>query len=287
MVVFKMNLLIICLLGLYSTVLATIEQRNCLIPKNLQRSWFSWEIGLPLQTVIDATSLSRHGDYINVKQHHDDCINFEQHHDDEYSFVFKELTAKCFKCVRTFMRTPNVFEKLESECVSLAPGEEPTVENVCKVTKDDQRLITLFNENYVPTDCRSSLDGIWHFTHQNRFRFTGVCDKPDARINSCQTGGTPNQKFNITYQQCEGIEGTFSDTFEFNCLGDWFVGEKHYFAAVNPKESRKTEKYRCFLKNRDDDLYVGASVTPECNVLRTPQTSPERWQLTPVKPGCR
>jgi len=55
-----------------------------------------------------------------------------------------------------------------------------------------------------------------------------VCDKPDARIQSCQTAGTQfliqNQKFNVTYQQCEGMEGTFTGTVEFSCLGDWFVG---------------------------------------------------------------
>ena len=38
---------------------------------------------------------------------------------------------------------------------------------------------------------------------------------------------------------------------------------------ANTKESRKDEKYRCFLKNRDDDYYLGVSITPECNVLKT------------------
>lgn len=87
------------------------------------------------------------------------------------------------------------------------------------------------------------------------------------------------------------MEGTFSGNVEFSCLGDWFVGKNHYFAVANTKESRKDEKYRCFLKNRDDDLYVGVSITAECNTLKTPETSPERLKLTPVKaefvePGC-
>lgn len=48
---------------------------------------------------------------------------------------------------------------------------------------------------------------------QNRFRFTGECNHPDAQIKSCQTAGTQflitNQKFNITYKKCSGMKGTF------------------------------------------------------------------------------
>lgn len=66
-------------------------------------------------------------------------------------------------------------------------------------------------------------------------------------------------------------------------MGDWFVGKNHYFAVANTKESRKDEKYRCFLKNRDDDLFIGVSITAECNTLRTVEKSPERLHITPGK----
>lgn len=68
---------------------------------------------------------------------------------------------------------------------------------------------------------------------------------------------------------------------EYSCLGDWFVDKNHYFAVANTKESRKDETYRCFLKNRDDDLYIGVSITAECNTLKTPEKSPERMRITP------
>ncbi|KAF2892109.1 hypothetical protein ILUMI_14064, partial [Ignelater luminosus] len=79
---------------------------------------------------------------------------------------------------------------------------------------------------------------------------------------------------------------------EYSCLGDWFVGKNHYFAVANTKESRKNKKYRCFLKNRNLDLYIGVSTTAECNTLKTVQKSPERLHIIPVKskvvePGCR
>lgn len=59
------------------------------------------------------------------------------------------------------------------------------------------------------------------------------------------------------------MTGTFNGVVEYSCLGDWFIGKNHYFAVANTKESRKDEKYRCFLKNRDDDLYIGVSITAE------------------------
>lgn len=59
------------------------------------------------------------------------------------------------------------------------------------------------------------------------------------------------------------------------------MDKNHFFAVVNTKESRKDEKYRCFLKNRDDDLYIGVSITAECNTLKTVEKSPERMRVTP------
>ena len=180
--------------------------------------------------------------------------------------------------------------------MNINSNEEPTFENVCRGIRSDQQLITYFNDNYVPLLCRSSLEGVWQFAYQNRFRFTGECDNPDAKIQSCQTAGTQflitNQKFNITYKKCPGMDGTFDGVVEYSCLGDWFVGKNHYFAVANTKESRKDEKFRCFLKNRDDDLYIGVSITAECNTLQTVEKSPERMRITPVKaevvePGCR
>ena len=147
---------------------------------------------------------------------------------------------------------------------------------------------------------------MWQFAYQNRFRFTGECNHPGNVIQSCQTPGSQflitNQKFAITYKKCEGMSesldgskfsqsilcmvqiykflGSFTAA-EYSCLGDWFIGKNHFFAVANTKESRKDEKFRCFLKNRDDDDYLGKSITPECNTLKSPEDSPERYRLTP------
>lgn len=271
---------------------ATVEgQKKCDIPKVLQGTWFSWEVGEPTTTTIDDWSYERQGP--KQGRHRIECVASNRNGSD-HTLIFKG--SECYTCVKAFPRTLNVFEKFETNCVTLERNEKPTIDRICRGLRQDQQLITLFNKNFVPISCRSSLEGVWHFAYQNRFRFTGECDSPDAKIQSCQTPGTQfliqNQKFNITYRQCQGMDGTFNGVVEFSCLGDWFIGKNHYFAVVNTKESREDEKYRCFLKNRDDDLYIGASITAECNTLKTVEKSPERYRVTPVKsevvePGCR
>ncbi|XP_018333594.1 uncharacterized protein LOC108742778 [Agrilus planipennis] len=256
---------------------------DCNIPVIMRGSWFSWENGQNTETEINANTMTRKGI----------CVAIKDEFYTNYTLVFKRET--CYTCIKFLVRTVNVLEKMETSCQNI-PESEFTLERVCSALLPDQQLITLFSENYVPVNCRSSLEGVWNFAYQNRFKFTGECSHPDAQIRSCQTVGSQflitNQKFNITYKKCDGMSGTFDGLVEYSCLGDWFVDKNHYFAVANTKESRKDEKYRCFLKNRDDDLYIGVSITAECNTLKTVEKSPERLHVTPVKaevvePGCR
>uniref|UniRef100_T1J8A6 Uncharacterized protein n=1 Tax=Strigamia maritima TaxID=126957 RepID=T1J8A6_STRMM len=256
---------------------------SCDIPKVIRGHWFSRENGVNTVTEFDSNSMTNRGT----------CLDISNTNNDNFTFVFQ--MNNCYSCVRILVRTINLVEKLETECVNLKFGVVPTLSEVCKSLDSTHNMITMFNENPTPLNCRSSLEGVWHFAYQRRDMFTGQCSNREANITSCQTPGTQfnieNQQFVINYKKCDGMDKTLDADVYYSCLGDWFVNKNHYFAAVNSKESRKEEKYRCFLKNRDDDLFLGISITPDCSVLKTPQESPERLQLTPVKaevviPGC-
>ncbi|XP_054275939.1 uncharacterized protein LOC128995870 isoform X1 [Macrosteles quadrilineatus] len=262
---------------------------ECNIPIVLRGSWFSWE-NIQTETELNANEMHRNSDHGYV------CEDIKEDFHVNYTIVFHHPADGCYHCVKFVVRTVNVLERIETGCVNLRRGQQPTVENVCANLNPDQQLITMFSQNYVPVNCRSSLEGVWQFAYQNRFRFTGECNHPEAQIRSCQQAGSQflisNQKFNITYKACPGMTGTFDGVVEYSCLGDWFVDKNHFFAVANTKESRKEEKYRCFLKNRDDDLYLGVSITAECNTLKTVEKSPERLHVNPVKAevveaGCR
>lgn len=51
-------------------------------------------------------------------------------------------------------------------CITLNVGETPNVNTVCRALDKDQQLVTLFSENFVPVNCRSSLEGVWQFAYQ-------------------------------------------------------------------------------------------------------------------------
>nr|CAG4642389.1 EOG090X03AK [Evadne anonyx] len=261
-----------------------VESKDCDIPFVVRGTWFHRENGEYFTTEINGDSMSDRGT----------CLYSHNSHHVNYTFVFKDPQTTCYHCVNFFVRTVNILDKVESGCVALR-DQSPSLNSICDGINPDQQLVTMFAENFVPVNCRSGLEGVWQFAYQNRFRFTGECNHPGAVIQSCQTPGSQflitNQKFTITYKKCEGMSESLDGTTEYSCLGDWFIGKNHFFAVANTKESRKDEKFRCFLKNRDDDAYIGKSITPECNTLKSPEDSPERYRMTPVKsetvtPGC-
>ncbi|XP_068208102.1 uncharacterized protein udt [Palaemon carinicauda] len=280
---FFKNYLIASLIATCLFIYEADAAAQCVVPYVIRGSWFSFEKGTNTITDIDTSSMSRHGE----------CVALKVHRHDVKSLLFK--SDRCYYCVEFKIRTVNVLEKMSTGCVSFPAGKKPSLEEVCAEMDSNQALITMFNENYIPKNCRSAIEGVWHFAYQNRFSFTGECNHNEAKITSCQEPGNQfliaNQKFNITFKKCEGIKESFDGVREFSCLGDWFDGKNHYFAVANTKESRKDEKYRCFIRNRDDDLYMGHSITPDCSVLKTPENSPFRFRMTPVKqesvnPGC-
>ena len=64
-------------------------------------------------------------------------------------------------------------------CVNLGPYDKPTLKSVCKQLSPESQIITLFAENYTPINCRSSLEGVFHFAYQVRY-----FSKADARHNN-------------------------------------------------------------------------------------------------------
>ena len=132
------------------------------------------------------------------------CINSTSDLGSIYTFVFsptpyKPARSNCYYCVRFFARTVNIIEKIESKyivekssidyfgsvkiiinnqcndikCIFLILAgcvsdfdHLPSIEEVCRNLDKKQQLITLFAENYSPINCRSSLEGVFHFDYQ-------------------------------------------------------------------------------------------------------------------------
>ncbi|XP_069961245.1 uncharacterized protein [Cherax quadricarinatus] len=271
------------LLVIKGTVCHTTHNNETVVAGILQGSWFSWEEGRSVNTEISARKMSGLGT----------VIEGEALRTGTFQYILRHQSP-CFTCVVFIVRTWNILERFQSTCVS-----EGTLKNseweMCLGLSDGRTGYIMFRQDPTFLNCRPAIHGLYHFAWQNTFSFTGECNHPDATIRSCQAPGSQylmdSQTFTINYKKCEGLGHSFQASVVFSCLGDWFVGKNHYFAVVNTKESRKEEKYRCFIRNREDDLYLGHSITPECSPLKTPENSPIRFRLSYVKhevvpPGC-
>ncbi|XP_071546412.1 LOW QUALITY PROTEIN: uncharacterized protein [Panulirus ornatus] len=266
------------------TVCSATSGNDTAFPPILQGDWFSWEEGRSVETEIIQNEIIGRGrpvDRVMIRR-------------DTYDYVFAHQSG-CFLCSRFLIRSWNILERLESPCITRQGLKEASTSSVCAWLTDKRNGYIMFRQDPSPLNCRSAIHGLYHFSWQNRFSYTGECDHPRALIKSCQKPGSQflmeNQQFSIHYKKCQGIRQSFDATVVFSCLGDWHQGKNQYFAVFNTKESRKEEKYRCFVRNREDDLYLGHSLTPECSVLKTPENSPIRFKLSYAKfeevtPGC-
>ncbi|XP_022646810.1 uncharacterized protein LOC111268571 [Varroa jacobsoni] len=274
---------------------------RCHISQTVQGEWYSRERGDDTFTTIEQETIRFNAYDQNTQRNlviNTRCINLTIYNNDNYTFVLQrtDTHVPCYYCTRMFVRTLNVIDKISTPCVNINPTERPDVQTVCRNLDVNMEQITLFSTNPTPKNCRSSLEGVWKFAYKNTYRFSGECKHPDANITACQVPGSQffidNQQFQVNYRQCEGMEDTEEGEVQFKCLGDWYIGKNHFFAVVNSRESRIDEKYRCFLANRDDDTFLGASITPECNVLKNPQDAPSRYHMEQVKteimePRCK
>merc|ERR1719228_2663395 len=210
---------------------------NCNISIVVQGEWYGRVVNLDTTYNIDASTMTDRRI----------CIESKKNFADQYQYLFHENPSdpnSCYHCQHIFVRTVNILEMTESGCVQgfdITEKENTTkmLEEVCAMVPSDQQFITLFNEDYTPINCRSSIEGVYQFAYQYRFTFTAECDHPEQQVHSCQNVGSQflisNQKFNVTYKKCQGMDWTSDSIIEYSCLGDWFVGKDHFFAVVNTK----------------------------------------------------
>lgn len=258
---------------------------------------------------------------------------------DVYRFLLYDTENTCFRCKEFYIRTLNVMEFRETDCIDYDPtverfrhydtttttgnpfgfgsgdatvsrDDEPDLRDVCSnlpvvEESEDLELTTMFSLNPAMMNCRPSLEGVFTFGYFIEKYFVGECRKPGNNITSCPDPGNRfsiDNRMYISYRACPGLQWKredpglqfVRDTFlSYQCMGDWWLGKNHFWAVSNMGESRPEEKYRCFLQNRDDDLYLSHSLSASCGGLKSARGGPVMFRMTPmpvqpraVEPGC-
>ncbi|GAV08387.1 hypothetical protein RvY_18087-2 [Ramazzottius varieornatus] len=320
--------------------------QNCTVPAYIQNKYYSRENGQNMFTTIQSNSFTRlrkvsiPGSIVETSVQRDTqvqetcllmqcnrpnkvtgrCQSFQQTSDisggivydsDRYRFLIHDTSTKCYRCREIAVRTINVLELRETECLTFGGNVVPDMTYLCgklKGTKMDGNVeraswTTLFSQKPTRVSCRSSIEGSWTFKYSIQRYSQHKCLHPKNNLTSCPDPAnrySTEDRFYISYGACDdyawkkgdpGLSFLRDMAMTFVCLGDWYIGNDHFFAAVNLGENRPEEQYRCFMENHDDDQYIGHSLAATCSTLLAPRVSPVmlhlfRAKTTTIAPSC-
>lgn len=70
-------------------------------------------------------------------------------------------------------------------------------------------------------NCKTTFEGVYHFTYLSREGGGGVCDNPKSLIEACQEPGSQyvdNEVFRMSYRLCPGISSSRSESKRYNSI---------------------------------------------------------------------
>ena len=91
------------LFSLFFVCVVVVAGQGCIIPTKIVGSWFYRENGEDHTTEINADSMTGRGV----------CISSSHSHNVNYTFVFHHPNAGSYHCVKFFVRTVNIMDKIE------------------------------------------------------------------------------------------------------------------------------------------------------------------------------
>lgn len=107
-------------------------------------------------------------------------------------------------------------------------------------------------QGYEPQNCKTWIEGQFHFTYEVDKGGGGICDSRDSVINATQRQGSAyldNTYLIMTFGVCPGIMNTGAPEVRYNCLGSWFDQRGNTWAAlVDSGEQVKRFRYRCIVR---------------------------------------
>ena len=63
-------------------------------------------------------------------------------------------------------------------------------------------------------NCKSTFEGVYHFTYEWDMGGGGICDSDDSKIIACQEPGSPyvdNEVFNMNFGECPEVSSSTDD----------------------------------------------------------------------------
>ncbi|ELT96302.1 hypothetical protein CAPTEDRAFT_221016 [Capitella teleta] len=286
---------------------------SCEMPSSYQGDWFSMERGDDLNTLINPNFLTNiffEGKCIDRKDHNDTMDangNFDSH------ILLRDSTSDCFKCYYFIHRTLNIIQYKQCEFpLELSPihpktyippqtaacrfpsPEDPTLEDVCSEIEEFTDTNTFFRKTMQTVNCKTTFEGVFHFTYEWDVGGGGICNSPYSQIVACQEPGSPyvdNQVFNMNYGKCSDVTTSANIHTRFQCMGSWEDPYGNVWAGVaDLGQDIFRERFRCMLTRHDQQEDFNRrrwtmSWWADCSSLKSPYEGPVRLVLEPVVGG--
>ncbi|XP_077549951.1 protein undicht [Haemaphysalis longicornis] len=271
-----------CLLNIFELILLVCTlpvghgyygpRGRCSIPQTLQGEWYSKEAGDDTYTTIDDNRMSNRGN----------CLHLVNRNNDNFTIIFEN--NDCYYCVRIFVRTLNVLEKIETGCVNLNDNEMPDIKTVCRTLDVNQELITLFSMEPVSIKC--PVAGKFRFDQSGDIPFEtrirgGVTQIPrpnvycKENISDFSVCDKDQKIILIDANYCISVDyygrpvDIYSEPdYELKCIAFWKENLRSYLITYNKEDAYS--KYRCWVYQRADlnRVLMSQSVGAFCHVLQ-------------------
>ena len=88
-----------------------VASKDCDIPLIVRGTWFYRENGEYFSTEINGDSMTGRGS----------CLSSHHSHHVNYTFVFYDAQTTCYHCVKFFVRTVNILDKIECKQLISTP----------------------------------------------------------------------------------------------------------------------------------------------------------------------
>ncbi|GAB1605325.1 uncharacterized protein LOC115222299 [Argonauta hians] len=252
---------------------------ECDFPKWYHGNYYSYEGGASKDIKINYKNWDRYT-----------CVDTRTYNDTKNATLLVSANG-CYQCLYVIYRTVNILQYLAyADCTSpiFSIGDA----NFCPLDYRplSSQLTTMYLKDPVSVSCKTTFEGMYHFTYEKEEGAGGICNSPKNIIRACQEPGSKyvdNEVFLMSYGKCQDNEDL---QIRYQCMGSW-VDERGYLYAgiANTVANEDRERFKCLLTRKDQNpqdnkLKWVRSRFSECNKLQNIYSGHERLEMVPVPP---
>ncbi|XP_014775619.1 uncharacterized protein LOC106872953 [Octopus bimaculoides] len=205
-------------------------------------------------------------------------------------------SKNCYSCIYVMYRTVNILQYKVTSCTAsvIQIGDSAFCE--IKMPQLASQLTTMYSLKPKTVSCKTTFEGMYHFTYEKEEGAGGICNSPKNVIKACQEPGSAyvdNEVFLMSYGRCQDNIYTEDKQIRYQCMGSWVNEDGYLLAGIsNVVANEERERFKCLLTNKDQNpkdnkrKWVKSRFS-ECRTLKNIYSGHERLELVPIPPATK